>query len=469
MVRSSPPLRVLASQLAAAVGALAVRALSIPPATLLGSIQSVLTQSQTLQTQQVLLPSNTLQGHHNHYQQQQQQQQQHVQQQLEQQVQQQHHQQQQQQHHNHQQQQQQFQQQLEQQVQQQHQQQQQQQHHYNHNQQQQHVQQQLEQQVQQQQHHHQQQQQQQQQQFHQELEQQQVQQHQEQQLQPLEPLAVATILYCWAAVAEAAASKQISVHADRRAAVADALKQSTLVAAVACSALTTNHPRLTNLACQTISRWCELGAAPAGLETRPDALDALSQALLHPETNAAASETLTLLFSVTLDKHHLPAVASLLQQLLQQLQQKVLPALANEQVVLGVRSHGEVVGKRLGEKAQVAFCALMGGAAAALLRPALQTGGQLLNLLQVGLGPGGGGMGHGGGEGGREGGEGAAGRGAGLAGWGWRGGEGGGGEEGRWREVRVGGREGRGGEGKEGRRADGGYGGERAAGWEGRG
>jgi hypothetical protein len=215
------------------------------------------------------------------------------------------------------------------------------------------------------------------------LEQQHQPKHQQQQAQTQEPLQLATSLYCWAGVAEAAGSKQVSVHADRRAAVTEALKQSPLVGALACSALTHNLPRLTNLTCQLISRWCELGAAPVGLETRPDALDALSQAFLYRETYAAAADALTSLFAVTTDKHHLLAAASLLQHLLQQLQLKILAPLASQQAAAGLASQGEVLGAQLGDEAQVAFCNLLGGAAAALLRPALQTGGQLLSFLQV--------------------------------------------------------------------------------------
>jgi hypothetical protein len=202
-------------------------------------------------------------------------------------------------------------------------------------------------------------------------------------MQLLDPSHLAVLLHCWAAVAEAAASKQVVVGTERRGPVTEALLSSLWVCPMVAAAIGTQAPGLVQLGCQVVCRWCDLGAAPLGLESRLDVLEVAAVAVLQPALNEVASEFMVLLLASCKDKaHHAPSNA-LLQHLLHLLQSRLLPTLTAQQAALGLSSPCAVLGQQMGEKAEIGFCRIMAAAAGALLKPAWQQGGQSLVLMQV--------------------------------------------------------------------------------------
>lgn len=220
-------------------------------------------------------------------------------------------------------------------------------------------------------------------------------------------VALAAMLQLLAALPDAALSKQVSTHPDRRTAVTDGLKQTVWAAPLLAAAVCSQNSKLLMLACQAIVSWCDLGIPPRGLEVQTGALEALAAALLGRDTIMQACDAVAAMLTAIKESNSGSDISSgsnaqLLQQLVQQLQGSVLPALAAEHRTMGYTAaagstgstaagqsaadsapYSSVLRSHLGPEAESAFCKVMAAAAAALLKPVLQGAVQYQPLLEV--------------------------------------------------------------------------------------
>lgn len=235
-----------------------------------------------------------------------------------------------------------------------------------------------------------------------------------------EPLVLAALLQVLAALPDTLQSRQVLWYSfDRREAVKASLMASNSTTLVVAAALCSQNSRLLVLSCDVLGALCELGAAPLGLEVQSGALQVLAGAVLSSTTSTKAADALAALAKVCKGSTSTSTASrahwQLLQQIVQQLQYAVFPALTVQQQrsmagqgrlssssssstpaaqplgLLGVTAAGgvsyiQVVCSRFGASAEAAFCRMLCAVASALLVPFLQgsdvQAGMMEQLLQ---------------------------------------------------------------------------------------
>jgi hypothetical protein len=170
--------------------------------------------------------------------------------------------------------------------------------------------------------------------------------------------------------ARARARPPPQVHTHRRNAVLAAVQRSDVISPAIASALGLSLPICFSLAVQIVQGWCELGAAPAGLERTPGVVEQLFGAVLKLETCSAAAECVSTLFT----SHKAKSMSHIgLEPMLHALLQQLQPWLA---------LYKATPADELPKEVHVAACSVCCAAASSALLPTLAGHVQLSALLQ---------------------------------------------------------------------------------------